>query len=473
MARFKGLRYVALVLVVGLAGTAAAFYVRSRREVTTSSAEALKSYRLGRENEQKLYDREALAAYAEALRHDPHFVMATIRLAGFMRGRDPQRAKSLVESVSRHRDEITPREELALRIFEAQQGKDPDKVDALVDELVRRYPEDPEGYQMRANRLARRGKVDEAVAEYQRLLAVNPNYAVAYNSLGYYHAKMGDYAKAEDYLKRYRFLAPEQANPYDSLGELYANIGRYDEAEESLTKALAIKPDFYPSVAHLGTVAVGRGDMLAAAKHYARAAELVDNPGARIEFHSYAAFSLAAAGKPDEAKQTLATIQSLGAALTEGERKRLSTAMAFNQAAVLARLGETEIAEGILGSIPPLSASTDDGSGDKGYSRDEYVRNQTLIGGLLAHARGRHAEAVAAFETGLPRKEDLMGGFAYLPYSSLVRVALAECLRNLGRAEEAEKALQPVLARNPRFEPAVGELARVRESVSETVAKRS
>ena len=67
-------------------------------------------------------------------------------------------------------------------------------------------------------------------------------------------------AKGEDFLKRYRFLAPDQANPYDSLGELYANTGRYEEAETNLTKALAIKPDFFPSHGHLGTMRYGKGD---------------------------------------------------------------------------------------------------------------------------------------------------------------------------------------------------------------------
>ena len=63
---------------------------------------------------------------------------------------------------------------------------------------------------------------------------MNPNYATAYNTLGYASAARGDYAKAEDYLKRYRYLAPNQANPFDSLGELYAFTGRYDEAEDVL-----------------------------------------------------------------------------------------------------------------------------------------------------------------------------------------------------------------------------------------------
>ena len=101
---------------------------------------------------------------------------------------------------------------------------------------------------MRCDFLAMQKRTTEALAEYERLLTVNPNYAYAYNMLGYAAAARGDFAKAEDYLKRYRYLAPDQANPLDSLGELYALVGRYDEAEDVLKKALAIKGDFFPAL---------------------------------------------------------------------------------------------------------------------------------------------------------------------------------------------------------------------------------
>ena len=105
---------------------------------------------------------------------------------------------------------------------------------------------------------------------------MNPNYAVAYNTMGYYWASKGDNAKAEDYLKRYRFLAPNDANPYDSLGELWAHTGRYDEAEEVLKKALAIKSDFFAAYGHLGTVEIGRGNYEKAAEWFRKAANETD-----------------------------------------------------------------------------------------------------------------------------------------------------------------------------------------------------
>src|SRR5450759_4585587 len=93
----RSLRPLVIALAVtglAVAGTAAAFFLRSRRDVTTSSEEARKAYNEARENDLKMYEREAISGYATALQYDPHFVMATLRLAGKIRGRDPERAKS-------------------------------------------------------------------------------------------------------------------------------------------------------------------------------------------------------------------------------------------------------------------------------------------------------------------------------------------------------------------------------------------
>ena len=169
-----------------------------------------------------------------------------------MRGRDPERAKSLLASRGalpgrRSRE----REKLMLRIYEERWGKRDMTVlgSALRRVRRRRFPDDPGGLPAcGANLLAMaRSACAEAIAEYERLLTVNPNYAIAYNTLGYY------WARRAATTRRPRTTSSATATSrrtrrtrYDSLGELYALTGRYDEAEENLKKALAIKEDFYP-----------------------------------------------------------------------------------------------------------------------------------------------------------------------------------------------------------------------------------
>jgi tetratricopeptide (TPR) repeat protein len=88
---------------------------------------------------------------------------------------------------------------------------------------------------------------------------MNPNYANAYNFLGYLAAAQGKYDEAISYLQKYAFLAPDLANPHDSLGEILMHIGRYEDAEREYRKALEIQPDFFNSLLMLAQVYIEQG----------------------------------------------------------------------------------------------------------------------------------------------------------------------------------------------------------------------
>jgi tetratricopeptide (TPR) repeat protein len=457
-------RVVPLVLALaGLAaaGTAAAYLIRQNRDVTTSSEQALRLYHEGVENDLKIYERDAMTSYAEALRYDPNFVMATLKLADKMRARDPERAKSLLASAARHRDDLTPREQLVLALYEERWGRrDMKRIESLVDEYVRRFPKDPESYRMRADLLASTGRQQEALKEYERLIAVNPNYAIAYNTLGYYWASRGDAAKAEDYLKRYRFLAPNDANPYDSLGELYAHTGRYDEAEENLKKALAIKSDFFASYGHLGTVEAGRGNYAKAAEWFRKAADETDQAGTRYELRFFSAVMLAEGGRPDEALREMDAQAAETALLPDSaDVRRLKGQVDFRRAGFLGRMGRTAEAEKILAGVD-LGVFRDDKDPTKNASIEKDVK---VIKGIIEAGAGKDAEAVTLLKDALDRKDDHgLGMSDYFPQRYFERMALAQSLGRLGKTDEAAEALAPILKENPRFAPALTMLARVR-----------
>jgi len=387
--------------------------------------------------------------------------MATLRLADKMRGRDPDRAKSLLASAARYRDEITEREKLVLRIYEERWGRrDMAVLGKLFDEYVERFPDDPEGYRLRANHLSMVGRNEDAIAEYERLLTINPNYATAYNTLGYYWAERGDYAKSEDFLKRYRYLAPDQANPFDSLGEMYARTGRYDEAEENLRKALAIKEDFYASYGHLGSVEVGRGHPDKAAAWFRKAADGAPNPWSRADLRFYAVLMLCDAGKLDEARAQFADIESEARAFPPGsEADSMSLHTLFRRTLFLAKSGDTAGAEAAFRELQKAPPPPDvEPENVKGFARDiVFVR------GIVAMKGGRFAEAAEDLGKGIAEEGNFgLGGTEYYSGKDTARILLSECFFRLGRKEEAEKALQPILARNPRYQPALDELARVK-----------
>ncbi|MCM3876554.1 MAG: tetratricopeptide repeat protein [Thermoanaerobaculia bacterium] len=459
----RSLRPVLLTLAVAglaLAGTAGAYFMRTRRDVTTSSEKAWRAYHEAAENDLKMYEREAISGYAAALQEDPHFVMATLRLAEKMRGRDPDRAKSLLASAARHRDEITEREKLLLRIYEERWGRrDMAVLGKLFDEYVERFPGDPEGYRFRANHLSMVNRNSDAIAEYERLLAINPNYATAYNTLGYYWAERGDFAKAEDFLKRYRYLAPDQANPFDSLGELYARIGRYDEAEENLRKALAIKEDFFASYGHLGSVEVGRGHPEKAAVWFRKAADAAAGPWNRAEFRYLVVVTLCDAGKIEEARKEFDDMTAEARSFPAGsEAKSMALQALFRRTVFLARAGDAAEADAALEAVLKATPPEGDAEKAKGYARD-----LAFLRGVVAARARRFAEGAEILGKALADDGPSgFGGTEYYSRKDTARILLADCLFRLGRREEAEKALQPVLARNPRYQPALDQLARIK-----------
>ncbi len=444
---------MAAVLVL-VAGSAAAYFVSTRRDVTTTSSEAYDAYRKGRENEQKLYYREASAAYAEALAKDPDFVMAMVQLAALSQDKDPSWAKSLLQGASRFRDSVSARERLILDIYQKTLiDKDRAGAEALTEQYIRAYPKSPEGYQLLCNQLVKKGKAKEAAELFGKLLAVNPNYAIAYNNIGYYWMARGDYAKAEDNLKRYRFLAPDQANPFDSLGELYANTGRYEEAEENLRRALELKPDFVPAIGHLGTVAVGRGDFAGAAALYQKAARLSDNLSAGAQFTLAEVLCTFEAGDRAAALALLDASPILSGEPTERTKE-------VREIGMLVRSGIIgEGAARLSAAAPPMEAVEAGKEGDRA-TRDLAFG---LVGALEEVRKGDGKVAGPLVEKELPAWASRYGNFGYYPYVPILWVHLADLLGRTGATGEAAEILKAVLARNPRFRPALDAQGRVRE----------
>lgn len=446
----RRLALASAVVALLAAGTAAAYFTLGHRDVTTSSKEAYRLYQKGLENEQKMYSREAVEAYAAALAHDPHFVMATLRLANALWGRDPERAKSLLQGAARYRDDVTERERLVLEMFEARFRRDSKGLEAAVDRYQARFPTDPDAYQMRAGILVKEGKTVEAAKVYEQLVKANPNYAIAYNNLGYYAMGTGDWARAEDYLKRYRFLAPDQANPFDSLGELYANTGRYAEARASLEQALKVKPDFSPSIAHLGTVAVGEGNLVEAAERYRAAAGLADGPESRFDWEFAQVFSLMWAGKFDDAAGALDRVAATVRQLPEAQQKSQETRLAFVRAALAAASGRLDDAERLL----PVAEALVPKEGDE---KGNWETAPFIVRAQIARARGDHAKAVEELAHVLKKADEPRkgGSFPYFPLDDLLRIDAADSDVKIGETAAAEKLLARILERNPKFQPAL------------------
>jgi tetratricopeptide (TPR) repeat protein len=81
------------------------------------------------------------------------------------------------------------------------------------------------------------GKLDEAIAEYERALALDPKFADALHGVAQaYHAKQ-DFDRAIEAAERIIALDPDDILAWTSISRAYQRKGMIPEAEEAGNKA--------------------------------------------------------------------------------------------------------------------------------------------------------------------------------------------------------------------------------------------
>jgi tetratricopeptide (TPR) repeat protein len=115
------------------------------------------------------------------------------------------------------------------------------------EQLAAAYPRDERAHFLLGGAYFGQQKYGQAIREYEKAVEIEPEYAPAYNLLGYAHRANGDFAAAEKAFKQYIALIPGDPNPYDSYAELLMKMGRFDQSITMYRKALAVDPHFAPS----------------------------------------------------------------------------------------------------------------------------------------------------------------------------------------------------------------------------------
>jgi tetratricopeptide (TPR) repeat protein len=141
-------------------------------------------------------------------------------------------------------------------------------------EKLPNYPDLLYDHAMAAEKL---GKIDVLEQDLRKLIQIKPDYAHAYNALGYTLADRSERLdEARQLVEKALELAPDDFFIMDSLGWVYYRMGQLEKAEESLRRAYTGQHDA-EIAAHLGEVLWARGKREEAEKIW-RAA-LKENPG--------------------------------------------------------------------------------------------------------------------------------------------------------------------------------------------------
>lgn len=173
--------------------------------------------------------------------------------------------------------------------------------------------------------LAHQGRVDEAIENYRKCLALAPGYYVARTNLGRVLLRKGLAGEAAAEFSRALEIEPRHVNSMAGLGEALLQLGRVDESEQVLRRATVVDPGSALAWNGLGGVLIRQGRHEEAGEAFRRANELnpdhagtLANLGFALLFQgkfaeAETAFADCLAHAPDH----LGALNGLGAALTE------------------------------------------------------------------------------------------------------------------------------------------------------------
>lgn len=243
----------------------------------TDNLEAFRSYSVA-VDKANAYDTDgALRLLERAVSLDPGYAMAYARIGyiyASVRVNEGERAKPYLEKAFQLKDRLSEKERLFIDAWYASAQSDNDGEARALRRLIAAYPRETEGYWRLGYRLAYLDQIDEAIAVYERGLAVDPDAKEIWNALGFHYNAIGRYADAIAAHQRYVALDPREPNAHDSLGITYDQAGRYSDALASIDRALALNPRFHFAVVHKGDSYVQLGRYREALEQYRRYVEL-------------------------------------------------------------------------------------------------------------------------------------------------------------------------------------------------------
>jgi tetratricopeptide (TPR) repeat protein len=121
------------------------------------------------------------------------------------------------------------------------------------------------------------GDYDQALAEFNRAIELNPGYALAYYWRGVAYERLGDYPRALVEFHQAIALDPEHAEFYVGRGDAYRKLGDYEMAIREYDVAIAQDPRLAAAYHNRGVAHERLEDYQQALGDYGKAAEL--SPG--------------------------------------------------------------------------------------------------------------------------------------------------------------------------------------------------
>lgn len=124
---------------------------------------------------------------------------------------------------------------------------------------------DVKALHMRARCYEEIGEIEKSIADYERIITLDNEYAQAYAGLGKILLDQKDYENAESRLLRAATLDPEDFDIMYLLGRSMIMTQKFMRAEEFLRKAIELNPKYAKTYFYTGMALAYQGDALGCA----------------------------------------------------------------------------------------------------------------------------------------------------------------------------------------------------------------
>jgi eukaryotic-like serine/threonine-protein kinase len=214
-------------------------------QAATSNIEAYRHYQLGVDYGRRFLIADAIPELEEAVRLDPQFALAYMRLSEqyFLQG-DQRRVNQMVVKVDQMQSRLPHYEKLYLQVLKADRSRDLELQLQTRQALVAEFPRESGIRADLADTLGRAGRREESLEVLRQGLAMDAKNEDLLNEQSYTLARWSDFNAALAANDRYAAVRPGDPNPLDSRGDILYLAGRDDEAIATYRKVIELKPGF-------------------------------------------------------------------------------------------------------------------------------------------------------------------------------------------------------------------------------------
>ncbi len=300
-----------------------------------------------------------------------------------------------------------------------------DDAQAQANAVLAGQPNDPDVHAMLGAIAARRGQRDQALKELHRAMELDPNRASFHEDLAVLQSSDPSKASSvEDELKKAVALDPKSVNAKLLLASFYAKGSRWQEAEKTTWDAVATDPKNLSARESLARIILKEGDQPRAETVLRQASkDLADDPqGVRILADYYAS-----SGQLDKAKAEFAS-------LAAKYPKNISVQKGYIR--VLLDVKDFATAQKVVAELMKKSAKDPEVAG---------------LNGIVLLNDGKPSDAVSA----------LMDATKNFPKDAFLQYWLGRAALAKGDSDLAEKSLRQAADLNPSRLDAEEELARI------------